>query len=31
MIPSHDIALHETPQLLDEIRTHTAKVLHLRG
>jgi malate dehydrogenase (quinone) len=31
MLPSHDIALHETPQLLDEIRTHTAKVLHLRG
>jgi malate dehydrogenase (quinone) len=31
MIPSHDIALHETPQLLDEIRAHTAKVLSLRG
>jgi malate dehydrogenase (quinone) len=31
MIPSHEISLHETPQLLDEIRTHTARVLHLNG
>ena len=31
MIPSHDIMLHQTPELLDEIRTHTAKVLGLKG
>jgi malate dehydrogenase (quinone) len=31
MIPSHDIRLHETPALLDEIRAHTARVLGLPG